>query len=311
MKQILVTGGAGYIGSVLVEQLLLKDFEVVVLDNLMYKQSSLAHLISNPRLSFHYGDVRDLQKVKSLVKKADVVIPLAAIVGAPACAKDPQLASSINRDSVIDLFKMLGNEQVVLMPTTNSAYGKGESSGMCNELTPLNPISLYARDKVEVEKELMALPNFTSFRLATAFGVSPRMRLDLLVNNFVYKAMLDKYLVVFESHYRRNFIHVRDIANAFILALTNYDGFRNEVFNVGLSSANLTKLELCQRIAKQVQNFIFYESEFGKDPDQRDYLVSNEKIESLGFSPDYSLEFGIQEICHAFPMFSRQSFTNL
>jgi nucleoside-diphosphate-sugar epimerase len=294
-----------------VEKLLLNNFEVIVLDNLMYNQTSLSHLISNPRLSFHHGDVRDLQTVKRLVGKADVVIPLAAIVGAPACSKDPQLASSVNRDSVMKLFRILSNQQIVLMPTTNSAYGKGEINGFCNELSPLSPLSLYAKDKVEVENELMTHSNFTSFRLATAFGVSPRMRLDLLVNNFVHRAILDRYLVVFESHYRRNFIHVRDIANVFLLALTNFDSFRNEVFNVGLSTANLTKLELCQRIAKHVPNFVFYESEFGKDPDQRDYLVSNEKIESRGFIPEYTLDFGIQEMCKAFPMFSHQPFTNL
>lgn len=311
MKKVLVTGGAGYIGSVLIESLLDAEFQVTVLDNLMYRQTSLSHLFANPNFTFCFGDVRDYSKVNELLKTADVVIPLAAIVGAPACSKDPSLATSVNKDSVLEMFKRLGKDQIVLMPTTNSAYGKGGRNGYCDETSPLNPISLYARDKVEVENELMSLPNTTSFRLATAFGVSPRMRLDLLVNNFVHKAMTDRYLVIFEGHFRRNFIHIRDIVQAFMLALSNFDVFRGQVFNVGLSEANLTKIELCQKIQDAVTDFVFHEASFGKDPDQRDYLVSNKKIESVGFSPRYSLDYGINELMRAYPLFSYQPFTNL
>jgi nucleoside-diphosphate-sugar epimerase len=309
--QILVTGGAGYIGSVLVEKLLSKGFKVSVIDNLMYRQTSLAHLIRNPNFTFHYGDVRDTTKMSALIKTADVVIPLAAIVGAPACAKDELLSTSVNRDSVIQLFKMLGKNQIVLMPTTNSAYGKGGPDGFCDEESTLNPISLYAKDKVQVETELLKLPNATSFRLATAFGVSPRMRLDLLVNNFVFKALTDRYLVVFEGHFRRNYIHLHDISQAFLLALSNFDSFRGEIFNVGLSSANLTKIELCKLISEEVADFVFYEAEVGSDPDQRDYLVSNSKIESRGFSPEISLREGVRELIRAYSMFNQQPFTNL
>jgi nucleoside-diphosphate-sugar epimerase len=309
--KVLITGGAGYIGSVLVHRMLESGYEVTVLDNLMYRQSSLTHLISHKNFNFRYGDVRNLELLKELVNKNDIIIPLAAIVGAPACSKDPILASSINKNSVFELLKLVHESQLILMPTTNSAYGKGPKDGFCDENSPLNPISLYARDKVLVEQRLMEHSNAVSFRLATAFGVSPRMRLDLLLNDFTFRAAKDGFIVVFEGQYRRNFIHVDDIASAFLLGITRFDQFRGEIFNVGLSEANLNKIELCKIIKSIVPNFVYLESEFGADPDQRDYLVSNKKIEALGFSPQKSVEFGIHEILKAFPFFSHTPHNNL
>jgi len=309
--KILVTGGAGYLGTIVSEVFLNSGFSVTILDNLLYKQSSIAHLIPHPNLTFEYGDVRDSHLLKKLLNVNDVIIPLAAIVGAPACDKNPQEATSINKVSVKNMLRMLSRDQIVIMPTTNSAYGRGDSEHYCDERSPLNPISLYAKDKVDVEKELMELPNATSFRLATAFGVSPRMRLDLLLNNFVYRALTDRFLVIFEGHFRRNFIHVRDVAQAFLLALDNFGLFRGEIFNVGMSSANISKIELCRLISEKIPSFVYFEAELAKDPDQRDYLVLNDKIESLGFRAKYSLEYGIDELKKAIPLFSQQLFTNL
>jgi len=309
--RILVTGGAGYIGSVLVETLLNEGHEVVVVDNFMYNQTSLSNLIHNPKLELHFGDIRNKDLMSKLISQVDVVLPLAAIVGAPACDRDPMSAKEINNASVIWMFDQLSCDQMVIMPTTNSAYGQGESGNFCDESSPLNPLSLYARDKVEVEQRLMNLPNATSFRLATVFGVSPRMRLDLLVNNFAFRALTDGFIVVFEGNFKRNYIHVRDVVAAFLLALQNPALFAGEIFNVGLSSANISKLELCERIKKEIApEFSFIEDSFGKDPDQRNYLVSNAKIESRGFTPKVSLEEGLQEIKRGYKMFLQRQYVN-
>jgi nucleoside-diphosphate-sugar epimerase len=249
--------------------------------------------------------------MKPLITKADVVIPLAAIVGAPACDKDPIMASSINKDSIIWLFKQLSKNQRVLMPTTNSAYGGGGENNHCDENSPLNPLSLYAIDKVIVEKFLMEFENATSFRLATVFGLSPRMRLDLLVNNFVLRAVTDGFVIIFEGHFRRNYIHVCDVSNAFQLALDNPKDFNGEIFNVGLSEANISKLDLCKKIQVLVPNFTFIEAPLGKDPDQRNYIVSNEKIESKGFKPLVSLDRGLAELVKGLPMFKQKLFSNI
>ena len=311
MKRVLVTGGAGYIGSTLVPDLLSKKHHVTVLDNFMYKQTSLASSVKHKNLSLVFGDVRDESLMKSLILKADIIIPLAAIVGAPACDKDPITAQAINKDSILWLLQQLSPAQQIIMPTTNSAYGSGDKNNFCDEKSPLNPLSLYARDKVVVEEALMHHENATSFRLATVFGISPRMRLDLLVNNFVYRAITDGFVIVFEGHFKRNYIHVEDVVQAFNLALDHNERFKGEIFNVGLSEANISKLELCKEIQKIVPSFTFLEAALGKDPDQRNYIVSNTKIESRGFSPKVNLREGLSELVKGLKMFDQKQFTNL
>jgi len=309
--KILVTGGAGYIGSVLVPDLLSQGHEVTVIDNFMYKQTSLASSIRNKNLNLIFGDVRDEALLKQHLPKSDVIIPLAAIVGAPACDSDPIAAQSINKDSIMWLLKQLSTSQRIIMPTTNSAYGSGDKNNFCNESSPLNPLSLYARDKVTVEKELMEHPGATSLRLATVFGISSRMRLDLLVNNFTYRAVTDGFVVVFEGHFKRNYIHILDVVQAFNLALSNEKDFSGEIFNVGLSEANISKIELCREIQSILPSFTYLEAALGKDPDQRNYVVSNEKIEKFGFKPSVSLGNGLQELVKGLKMFSHKPFTNV
>lgn len=308
---ILVTGGAGYIGSLLVPNLLSQGHSVTVIDNFMYRQTSLASSIRDEKLTLVFGDVRDESLMKAHLAKADVIIPLAAIVGAPACDSDPIAAQSINKDSILWLLKQLSSNQRIIMPTTNSAYGSGDKNNYCDENSPLNPLSLYARDKVTVEKALMDLPNATSFRLATVFGISPRMRLDLLVNNFAYRAITDGFVIVFEGHFKRNYIHVLDVIQAFNLGLNNENNFKGEIFNVGLSEANISKIDLCREIQSLIPTFTFLEAALGKDPDQRNYVVSNQKIEKLGFKPSVSLRSGLEELIKGLKMFSHKPFTNL
>jgi len=311
LSNILVTGGAGYIGSTLVPDLLSKKHKVTVIDNFMYDQTSLATSIRDRNLEIIFGDVRDESLMKKLVGKADIIIPLAAIVGAPACDKDPVTAQSINKDSILWLLKQISKSQQVIMPTTNSAYGSGDKNNFCDENSPLNPLSLYARDKVVVEKSLLEHENSTSFRLATVFGISPRMRLDLLVNNFTLRAITDGFVIVFEGHFKRNYIHILDVVQAFNLAIEKIDQFKGEIFNVGLSQANISKIELCQEIKKIVPDFLFLEAPLGKDPDQRNYIVSNKKIEALGFSPVVSLQEGLNELVKGLKMFNHKPFTNV
>jgi nucleoside-diphosphate-sugar epimerase len=309
--KILVTGGAGYIGSVLVPNLLSQGHKVTVIDNFMYKQTSLASSIRNENLTLVFGDVRDESLMLQQLANVDVVIPLAAIVGAPACDSDPVAAQSINKESILWLLKKLSRDQRIIMPTTNSAYGSGDKNNFCDESSPLNPLSLYARDKVTVETELMQHPSATSFRLATVFGISPRMRMDLLVNNFTYRAIADGFVVVFEGHFKRNYIHVLDVVQAFNLAIANENDFGGEIFNVGLSEANISKIELCREIQSIVPSFTYLEAALGKDPDQRNYVVSNEKIEKFGFKPSVSLGSGLQELVKGLKMFNHKPFTNI
>ena len=312
MKQrILVTGGAGYIGSILVPDLLAQGYPVTVIDNFLYGQTSLSSAISNPKLELIYGDVRDEALMTSHIGKADVIIPLAAIVGAPACDRDPILSSSINKDAIYWMLKKVSSDQRVIMPTTNSAYGSGNENNFCDENSPLNPLSLYARDKVAVESVLMQNKNATSFRLATVFGISPRMRLDLLVNNFTFRAVTDGFIVLFEGHFKRNYIHVRDVSSAFQFAIENPEKSSGEIFNVGLSEANISKLELCELIKKLVPSFTYVESQIGSDPDKRNYVVSNAKIEKAGFKTQIGLDLGIKELIKGLPMFNHKPFTNL
>lgn len=311
MKRILITGGAGYIGSVLVSELLKREYKVTVLDNFMYKQQSLAHLIRNKNLDVVVGDVRDYSTMTKLITNSDVILPLAAIVGAPACAKDPVMASSINKEATLWLLNTVKPEQQIIMPTTNSAYGSGEKNNYCDENSPLYPLSQYAKEKVIIEQELMKNNNATSLRLATVFGISPRMRLDLLVNNFVYRAIKDRFLILFEGQFKRNYVHVNDVADAFVFAIENRDKVKNQIFNFGLSSANISKIELCNEIKKQIPDFVYLEAPFAKDPDQRNYLVSNLKIEAIGMQAKISLAEGISELIKGMDMYLVSQFANI
>lgn len=308
---ILVTGGAGYLGSTLVPALLESGHNVTVVDNFMYDQNSLAHVCCHPRFHVVRGDIRIESVMLPLLAKADVVIPLAAFVGAPLCSRDPVGATTVNRDAIVMMLRHLAPAQVVLMPTTNSAYGTGDSNNFCTEESPLRPISQYAIEKVEVEKVLMQHTNAVSFRLATVFGMSPRMRIDLLVNDFTYRALHDRFVVLFESTFKRNYIHVRDVARVFLHALGNLDRMRGQVYNVGLSDANVSKRELCERIRRQLPQFVFLEAPVGKDPDQRNYVVSNAKIEATGFRPQVSLDDGIAELIKGFTMIRNTRYGNV
>jgi nucleoside-diphosphate-sugar epimerase len=293
--KILITGGAGYLGSVLVDTLLDSGHEVTVLDNLMYNQTSLIHYSYNKRFHFIYGDVRDNDLLKKLVPTFNVIIPLAAIVGFPACDRDRDLATAVNYTHVKTICDLVsGSDIKVIYPNTNSGYGIGEN-GECTEESPLNPISHYGVTKVKAEREVLNIGGI-SIRLATVFGSSPRMRMDLLVNEFVYKALTDKYITIFEKNFKRNYIHIRDVAKTFEYMIENYEKFQGEVFNVGLTSANLTKAQLVEKIKEFVPNFAITYSDFYQDPDKRDYLVSNAKIESTGWNPDWSLDDGIEEL---------------
>ena len=295
MTKVLITGGAGYLGSVITE-LLLQDWrEITILDNMMYNQTSLINFSHYDNFKFINGDVRDKELLKELVLQNDVIIPLAAIVGFPACERDKELATQINYEHVkfvCDIAKE--NNKKVVYPNTNSGYGIGEN-GECTEESPLKPISHYGKTKVEAEKEVLGIGGI-SLRLATVFGTSPRMRMDLLVNEFVYKALTDKSIVLFEKKFVRNFIHIRDVALVFRKMINQYEQWSGMVFNVGLSEANLTKQQLCEAIQEQVPSFqIFYNDNY-EDPDKRDYIVSNALLESCGWRPRYTLEKGIEEL---------------
>lgn len=302
MSHILVTGGAGYLGSTMVPALLAAGHHVTVLDNFMFRQTSLHHVCHDPKFSAVKGDIRIESVIAPLLRKADIVIPLAALVGAPMCNADPVGAKTINHDAILTMLKLLSKEQRVLMPTTNSAYGTGDEHNYCTEASPLKPISIYAREKVAVEDALMQREHAISFRLATVFGMSPRMRIDLLVNDFVHRAVHDRFVVLFEGDFKRNYIHVRDVAKAFLHAIDHYDAMRGQIYNVGLSEANVSKRELCQRIHRQLPEFVFIDAPVGKDPDQRNYIVSNAKLEATGWSPSVGLDAGIAELIKGFTM---------
>ena len=309
--KILVTGGAGYIGSILVPVLLKKDFEVTVLDNLMHSQNSLLEYCADPKFDFIKGDICDENLIAELISKFDVIIPLAAIVGAPACKINPTVTRLVNYDALINIIKKISPSQIVLFPTTNSGYGIGEKDAYCTEESPLRPISEYGRTKVEVEKALLDKGNAITYRLATVFGMSPRMRMDLLVNDFTYRAYKDRFIILFEEHFRRNYIHIRDVAKVFIFGIENYDEMKGQPFNVGLSSANLTKRQLCEKIKEYVPEFYIHSAAVGEDPDKRDYLVSNEKIESLGWRPDHTLDMGILELLKGYKILKPNKFANV
>ncbi len=310
--RVLVTGGAGYIGSILVPELLARGHQVTVVDNFMYRQNSLMDCCANTLFRVVRGDVRDAQLMAAEYARHDVIIPLAAIVGAPACARSPDATKAIHLDVVRDMVGLLSKDQMLLYPVTNSGYGIGEADEMCTEESPLRPISLYGTTKVEAERILLDTGQAVTFRLATVFGAAPRMRVDLLVNDFVYRAVYDRFIVLFEPHFKRNFIHVRDVANAFLFAMDNYGKMKGHTYNVGLSDANLSKAELCEAIRKHCPDFHVLVSEIGKDPDKRNYMVSNEKIEKVGWLPRHSLDSGIVELIKCYSMIrNAAAFDNL
>lgn len=309
--KILVTGGAGYIGSILIPELLNKGHEVVVVDSFMYNQTSLLDCCYHEKLTIIRGDARDRDLIAKWVKEVDAIIPLACLTGAPLCAKDPVAAQTTNFDAVKMIIDLRSQHQVIIFPTTNSGYGVGEEGVHCTEKTPLRPISLYGRLKVEIENLLLKSGNCITLRFATVFGTSPRMRLDLLVNDFVYRAVNDRFLVLFEAHFKRNYLHVRDAAGAFIYCLENFNTMKDEPYNVGLSDANISKLELCQEIKKFSPNFYFIEAEVGEDIDKRNYIVSNAKIEAKGFKPRVSLQTGISELIKGYQIIKRNQYSNV
>lgn len=294
--KILITGGAGYLGTVITKTMLEAGHKVTAIDNLSFKQLSPLHYTSNPNYNFIYGDVRNEAFLRHQVGTHDVIIPLAAIVGFPACKADPKLAWEVNYEQIKTILDCLTDDQIILYPNTNSGYGIGVGQTECTEESPLNPISVYGESKCAAEKLLLECSQAVCFRLATVFGTSARMRTDLLVNEFVYKAMTDKYITVFEKHFKRNFIHIQDVANVFLWALNNYDKMKHNVYNVGLSDANLNKQELLEKIQQYIPDFAISYSDFYEDPDKRDYIVSNAKLEATGWKPQYSLDDGIKEL---------------
>lgn len=309
--KIAVTGGAGYLGSVLVPELLRRGCSVKVLDNFMYRQSPLLDCCSSGRFEVIRGDARDESVLKEVIRGADFILPLAALVGAPLCKRDRIGTVTTNRDAIELLAKTAARSQAIIMPTTNSGYGIGEKNAYCTEVTPLNPISEYGRTKVEAERIVLERGNSISLRLATVFGASPRMRLDLLVNDFTYRAVSDRFIVVFEGRFRRNYIHIRDVARAFAHAMSSFGSMKDNAYNVGLSDANLSKLELCDAIKEEVPGFVFMEAPIGEDPDKRDYVVSNEKIEKTGFAPAHTLRDGIRELVKSFRIITNGRFGNV
>lgn len=312
MNKVLITGGAGYLGSTLTEVLLSNGYSVTVLDNLIYKQLSLTTFCHKRNFNFVYGDVRDSELLSSLVKTHDIIIPLAAIVGMPACKKDPELTVAINFKQIKEIVHFLSSDQKLLVPNTNSQYGSSDT--IITEESPFNPLSLYATTKCDAEKAVLDSGNGVSLRLATVFGVSYRQRMDLLVNDFVYRAFTDEFLVLFESHFLRNYVHVRDVAKAFVHLIENYQTCNNNAFNVGLTAANMSKLQLAQKIKEFVPNLTIVEEQFKEDFDKRNYVVSNEKLEKTGWSCDFSLDEGIKELLQAYKMianFKNKDFTNL
>ena len=308
---VLGTGGAGDLGSILVPELLKLGHRVTVLDNFMFQQNSLLECCAYENFDVVRGDARDEDILKTLLQKVDYIIPLAALVGAPLCSRDKIGTITTIRDAVASIVKLSSKEQRIIIPTTNSGYGVGQKGVYCTEETPLKPISLYGKAKVEAEKIVLDKGNSISFRLATVFGMSPRMRIDLLVNDFTYRAVKDRFVVIFEGHFKRNYVHIRDVARAFIHAVDNFDTMKNEPYNVGLSDANLSKLELCVKIKEQVPDFVYLESPVGEDPDKRDYIVSNEKIEKTGFKTIYSLEMGIKELIKGYRIITNSRYSNV
>ena len=309
--KILITGGAGYLGSIMTPHLLGLGHEVTVLDNFMFRQNSLADCCQYESFNIVRGDCRDTDVVKPLLKDADIIIPLAALVGAPLCNDDKSAAESVNHGAVKLICDEASADQRIIMPITNSGYGVGEAGKFCTEETPLRPITLYGRTKVAAEEAVLARDNSISFRLATVFGMAPRMRLDLLVNDFVYRAVNDRALLIFEGHFKRNYIHVRDIARVFEHAIDNFDSMKGQPYNAGLEEANLSKLELCAKIQEHLPKFVYVEAEVGEDPDKRDYIVSNQRLLSTGFKTEWDLDRGIRELTKGYTIIRNTIYSNV
>lgn len=310
MSKILVTGGAGYLGSVIVPELLRAGHEVTVIDSLMYGQTSLLDICHYPKFQMVRGDARNVKLLQKHLAGKDFIFPLACLTGAPLCAKDPDAAKTVNLGAIKLILKHRKASQRIIFPTTNSGYGIGQKGKACDEKTPLNPISLYGKLKVQAEKEILSAGNSLTFRLATVFGVSPRMRLDLLVNDFVYRAVNDRFIILFEADFMRNYVHVRDVSRAFQHGMKNFTKMIGQPYNVGLSTCNISKRGLAEEIAKEIPEFRILVSEIGKDPDQRDYIVSNAKIEKTGFKTKFSLQFGIKELIKGYQVIKRNQFAN-
>ena len=313
MSRILITGGAGYIGSVLVPMILLNTVhEIIVIDNFMYRQTSLLDCCHKKRLVIVRGDARNEELMKKLLaQNIEFIIPMAAIVGEQACHQDPIKAESTNLEAIKMLLQIKDKAHKIIFPNTNSGYGIGREGIYCDEETPLNPISLYGRLKVDAEKLILQTNDSIALRLATVFGISPKMRLDLLVNDLTHDAVKRGYIVLFEGHFKRNYIHVRDVARAFMHCMQNFEIMKNQVYNVGLSDANLSKRELCEEIKKQVPNLRIIEDDIMKDPDKRNYIVSNEKIEKTKFKPQFSLQEGITELIKGYQIIRNNKFSNI
>jgi nucleoside-diphosphate-sugar epimerase len=310
-RKVLVTGGAGYIGSILVPKMLSLGWHVTLVDTFRGGGTELSGACQYETFRPVKGDARDERLLDELVPKHDIIIPLAALVGAPLCKEDQIGATTLNRDAVRAIVKRSSADQIVVYPTTNSGYGIGEQGKFCTEETPLRPISLYGTTKVEAEQAVLEKGNGVTLRLATVFGMAPRLRIDLLVNDFTYRAVTDRAVLIFEGHFKRNYIHIQDIAKTFLHAIENYSVMRGQPYNVGLSTANLSKLELCERIKQQLPNFVYVEAPIGEDPDKRDYIVSNEKLEKTGWSPDWPLERGIAELIRGYTMLRNSRFANV
>lgn len=309
--KILITGGAGYIGSILTPTLLAQGYEVTVLDSFMFGQNSLADCCQYDTFNVVRGDCRNESLIKELLKDADVIIPLAALVGAPLCSRDEVGTRTVNYEAVKMICDLASPQQRILMPVTNSGYGIGESGKFCTEESPLRPISLYGTTKVEAEKAVLERENSMTFRLATVFGMSPRMRVDLLVNDFVYRAFSDRAVVIFEGHFKRNYIHIRDVAKVFVHGIENFETMKGKPYNVGLEDANLSKLELCAEIKKYLPKFVYLEAPIGEDPDKRDYIVSNARILKTGFEPEWPLSRGIRELIKGYTILRNSIYSNV
>ena len=309
--KILVTGGAGYIGSVLTPTLLAQGHDVTVLDNFYFNQSSLLDCCHSDRFQVVRGDCRDEAVVRPLVAKADLIIPLAALVGVPLCNTDAIATRTTNQEAVEMLCRLASKSQWIIVPVTNSGYGVGEKGKPCTEESPLRPISTYGVTKVKAEEAVLQRENSISFRLATVFGLSPRMRLDLLVNDFVYRAVNDRAVMIFEGHFKRNYIHIRDVVRTFLHGMAHFDGMKGRPYNVGLEDANLSKLELCAVIKRHLPKFVYLEAPIGEDPDKRDYIVSNARILATGFKPEWNLDRGIQELIKGYVILRNTIYSNV
>jgi nucleoside-diphosphate-sugar epimerase len=309
--RVVVTGAAGYLGSILCEHLLDAGHSVSAVDNLMYNQQSLNHLCAHPQFEFQRGDVRNETLVRSIIKDADVIIPLAAIVGAGACDLDPWSARAVNLDAVKLINRLRSPQQLIVLPNTNSGYGTKSGSQFCTEDSPLEPITLYGRTKVDAELDVLNSPNTITLRLATVFGMSPRMRLDLLVNNFVYAALSLGEICIFEKDFKRNYVHVRDVADCMLHCIANSRQMIGKAYNVGLDAANLSKEELALKVKDYVPNFYIHFAEFGSDPDKRNYIVSNQRLREAGFEAKRTIDDGIRELLKGYRMLPKSAMKNV